>query len=263
MAALIATGDWRPWKIATGLTESVGQRRQESNACVIVIPPAKHPCFVRGTGQLSEQFTVHNFAEMPVVRDAPRVKVPIRESLLVLTRDPALSQTLKGLGSDHNIVSVAAETDLAGELVGNHQMGAAIIDAAAVTGAIEQLTEKLKSQFPDLVLIVAGSGSDQTALTAQITSGTVYRFLHKPVSEQRVRLFVDAAWRRHGEELSAAPDSTAPTVALSEPPAALPRNLLFTGAAVVIALLAAGGWLLTRKPTPAPAGNSVAATERD
>ncbi len=181
----------------------------------------------------------------------------------MLTRDAALAETLKGLGADHNIVTVDAETDLAGELVGNHNMGAAIIDAGAVTGAIEQLTETLKSQFPELVLIVAGSGTDQTALAAQITSGTVYRFLHKPVSEQRVRLFVDAAWRRRGEELSAAPDSTATVGALPDERAALPRNLLFTGAAVVIALLAAGGWLLRAAPTPAPVANTVSTNERD
>ena len=34
----------------------------------------------------------------------------------------------------------------------------------------------------------------------QITSGVVYRFLHRPVSAPRVRLFVDAALRRHEVE---------------------------------------------------------------
>ncbi len=121
----------------------------------------------------------------------------------MLTRDKALVETLKVLGSEHNIVTVDAESDLAGELVGK-QMGVAIIDASSLASPVERLTEKLKSQFPDLVLIVAGSVNDQTALAAQITNGTVYRFLHKPVSEQRVRLFVDAAWRRHGEEIPAA-----------------------------------------------------------
>ena len=180
----------------------------------------------------------------------------------MLTRDRALAETLKVLGSDHNIVTVAAESDLAGELVGTH-MGVAIIDTGAVASAIEQLTEKLKSQFPDLVLIVAGGGNDQSALAAQITSGTVYRFLHKPVSEQRVRLFVDAAWRRHGEELSGAPDSKVPAGALPDERTPLPRNMLFIGGAVVIALLVAGGWFLTRKPTAAPVAKTVSTAARD
>jgi TonB family protein len=132
---------------ATPITESRGQRRQESNACVIVMMP------------LSEQSTVHNFAPTPIASDVPRAQLPTlqpaqaRESLVVLTRDPALVEALKALGSEHNIVTV------------------------------------------------------------------------------------DAAWRRHGEEIPVA-------AAAAEGPAA-PRNVLFIGGAVAIALLAAGGWFLT------------------
>jgi TonB family protein len=202
---------------------------------------------------LSEQSTVHNFAGTPVATDVPRAQVPTRESLVVLTRDKALVETLKALGSEHNIVTVDAESDLAGELVGKH-MGVAIIDASSLASPVERLTEKLKAQFPDLVLIVAGGLNDQTALAAQITSGTVYRFLHKPVSEQRVRLFVDAAWRRHSEEpVEAAPDE----------PSGPPRTTLIIGAAVTVALLAAGGWFLTRKSPPTPVAPTVMTPERD
>ena len=74
---------------------------------------------------------MHNFAETPVVSDEPRAQVPTGESLVVLTRDPALAETLKVLGSEHDIVTVDAEPDLAGELVGK-DMGVAIIDAACL-----------------------------------------------------------------------------------------------------------------------------------
>jgi len=191
-------------------------------------------------------------AGTPVVTDESRTPVPTGESLVVLTRDPALAETLKVLGSEHNIVSVDAESDLAGELVGK---SVAILDASAVTTPIGRLTDKLQSQFPDLVLIVAGTISDQTALATQITNGTVYRFLHKPVSEQRVKLFVEAAWRRHGEEI--------PAARLAEENPTPPRTGLFLGGAVVVALLAAGGWFMTRKPAPAPVSKTVATTERD
>jgi TonB family protein len=206
---------------------------------------------------------VHNFAGTPVVSDVPRTQVPTRQSLVVLTRDGALAETLKGLGTEHTIVTVNAESHLAGELVGKH-MGVAIIDTGAVATAIERLTGKLKEQFPDLVLIVAGSVNDQTALGAQITSGAVYRFLHKPVSEQRVKLFVEAAWRRHGEALSGVASSAAPTSAVADEQPAIPRNMLFMGGALVVALLAAGGWFLTRKPAQAPTVSGTLATpERD
>ena len=202
---------------------------------------------------LSEQPTVHNFAGTPVAADVPRTQVPTRESLVVLTRDKALVETLKAVGSEHTLVTVDVESDLAGELVGK-QMGVAIIDASSLASPVERLTEKLTAQFPDLVLIVAGGIKDQTALAAQITSGAVYRFLHKPVSEQRVRLFVDAAWRRHDEEpVEVAPDE----------PSGPPRTTLVIGAAVSVALLAAGGWFLTRKSAPTPVAATVMAPERD
>src|SRR5206468_1569730 len=89
----------------------------------------------------------------------------------------------------------------------------------------------------------------------QITNGTVYRFLHKPVSEQRVKLFVDAAWRRHGQEIPA-------ETASGENPTP-PRTALVIGGAVVVALLAAGGWFMTRKPAPATLSKTVAPSERD
>jgi len=186
------------------------------------------------------------------VTDGSRTQVPTGESLVVLTRDPALAETLKALGSENNIVTVDAESDLADELVGK---SVAILDASAVATPIGRLTDRLQSQFPDLVLIVAGTINDQTALAAQITNGTVYRFLHKPVSEQRVKLFVEAAWRRHGEEI--------PAAGLAEEIPTQPRTALFIGGAVAVALLAAGGWFMTRKPAPAPISKTVATTEQD
>lgn len=174
----------------------------------------------------------------------PRERVPTSESLVVLTRDKALVETLKVLGSQHSLISVDAESELAGELLGK-QTGVAIIDAAAATTPVERLTEKLKAQFPDLVLIVAGRLDDQSALAAQITSGMVYRFLHKPVSEQRVKLFVDAAWRRHDE--AGVTDPAAATDDLADERESLPRKTLLIGGLVLATLVAAGGWFMTRK----------------
>src|SRR5882757_5650162 len=225
-----------------------------SNACVIVIPPADKLASA-GTLNFSEQPTVHEFAGTPVVSDMPRERVPTGESLVVLTRDKALVETLSVLGAEHSVVTVEAESDLAGELLAK-QIGVAIIDAAAASTAVERLTERLKSQFPDLVLIVAGRLDDQSGLAAQITSGTVYRFLHKPVSEQRVKLFVDAAWRRHGEELSGSSDPMGTTGVLPDERTPLPRSALLVGGAVLAALVASGGWLMTRKPDTTPASMS-------
>src|SRR5215213_5960184 len=119
---------------------------------------------------------------------------PAAESLIVLTRDGVLLETLQAVASAHRIRAVSSEEELVIQLVNDHG-GVAVIDTDALATPANQLTEQLKTQFPDLVLVVAGNSQDQMAFAAQIATGAVYRFLHKPLSEQRVRLLVDAAWR--------------------------------------------------------------------
>ena len=178
---------------------------------------------------------------------SPREMTDVPESLVVLTHDAELLQTLRSVAAEHQIATVGAEADLAAHLLDDHA-GVAILDTAAVTSPIGQLAERLKSQFPDLVLVVAGHLSDQATLSALITRGVVYRFLHKPVSEQRVRLFVDAAWRRHGVEHAEIVEATATN--LRKPawlrPTASPKNLWIAGGAVAAVSLIAGGiWLFS------------------
>jgi len=166
------------------------------------------------------------------------VVTDFRESLVVLTHDAELLQTLRAVATDHDISTVGAEADLANHLLNDHA-GVAVLDTDFVTTPIHQLCDRLKSQFPDLVLVVAGRHEDQGQLTAQITRGTVYRFLHKPVSEQRVRLFVTAAWRRHGVEHAEVLEATATN--LRKPvwntPKAPPKNMMWIGGAAALILV--------------------------
>jgi len=121
------------------------------------------------------------------------------QPLIVLTRDPQLVATLKQVtDAAHKVLPVGSEVDLSGALL-NHQGGVAVLDCAAIASSPGQLIDRVHAQFPELVLIVAGGVDEQGMLAAQITSGSVHRFLHKPLSEQRVRLFVEAAWRRHAQ----------------------------------------------------------------
>ena len=108
--------------------------------------------------------------------------------------------TLKRVsGTAHAVRVVGSELDLSAALM-THHAGVAVLDCTAVVSPVATLTERLHAQFPDLVLIVAGSADEQGRLSAQIADGSVHRFLHKPLSEQRVRLFVEAAWRRHAQD---------------------------------------------------------------
>lgn len=186
-----------------------------------------------------------------------------RESLVVLTHDAELLETLRTVAATHHDIStVGAEADLAAHLIEDHA-GVAVLDTASVTTPIAQLADRLKTQFPDLVLIVAGNASDQAALATQITRGTVYRFLHKPLSEQRVRLFVDAAWRRHGVEHAEIVEATASNlrkpVWLVHKPSK--KNLLWIGGGVAgVIVLALIAWSLSgpsRTPDSVPNASDI------
>jgi len=124
--------------------------------------------------------------------------------LVALTQDAKLIEVLRTVAqAQHPVSTVGSELDLAGALM-TQLGGVAVLDAAAVASPIAQLAARLSAQFPDLILIAAGGIDDQGALAQLIADGVVHRFLHKPVSEQRVRLFVDAAWRRHAEAVAGA-----------------------------------------------------------
>ena len=128
--------------------------------------------------------------------------------LLVLSHDKKLLDALRQVSDARHEVCVAgSEVDLATSLVAHHA-GVVVLDTAALSSPAPQLTARLHTQFPDVVLIVAGTGHEQGTMTAQITDGSVHRFLHKPVSEQRVRLFVESAWRRHAEAQTSARAAT-------------------------------------------------------
>jgi TonB family protein len=182
------------------------------------------------------------------------------ESLVVLTHDTELLQTLRAVATEHEISTVGAEADLAAHLLDDHA-GVAVLDTAAITSPVGQLADRLKSQFPDLVLVVAGNANDQSVLTTQITRGTVYRFLHKPVSEQRVRLFVNAAWRRHGVEHAEIIEATASN--LRKPAWVTPKpkkNVLYIGGAIAAAVVLILATYFVTRQGPAPAVADAAAS---
>lgn len=185
-----------------------------------------------------------NPTDVPDVEPAPQFEMRVRESLVVLTHDASLTTAVRAVtAQDHELFIVHAEGDLVTHLLGG-AAGVVVLDTTAVATPIAQLTQGLKAQFPDVVLIVAGGAYEQAAVTAQVTSGAVYRFLHKPASEQRIRLFIDAAWRRRGGE-HASGNTTRTLTTFGEP--AAPRRLalpLGISALVVAAVAGIGGWLM-------------------
>jgi protein TonB len=168
----------------------------------------------------------------------------------VLSRDAALVDTLEVLSFPHEVIVVPREVDLTSSLESD-EARVVLLDNAAVAQPIEQLTEQLSSSFPDAVLLVAGEAREQTALAGQVARGIVYRFLHKPVSAPRIKLFLDAAWRRRTQVgalatvTSSRPRRPPPELQplTLERPAALPNVWLISGIAGVAVVTAILAWL--------------------
>jgi TonB family protein len=180
--------------------------------------------------------------------------------LVVLSKDDGLIDTLERVvTSDHAITLCISESELAEQIFAGRG-GVALVDAAASSESLSSLTQRLRQQFPDLVLVVAGSAQHQGELAAQIASGEVYRFLHKPVSEQRVRLFVEAAMRRHDEEHAVLPTpARRPADPTFGSPATNGRRWLLPAVLLAAAGIAAA-WVLGRDDTTAAdSGGAVAA----
>jgi protein TonB len=174
--------------------------------------------------------------------------------LVALTRDPQLLATLRRVADPaHSVVLVGSELDLTTALM-TSDAGVALVDCAGIATSVATLTQRLSAQFPDLVLIVAGGIDEQGMLATQITDGSVHRFLHKPFSEQRVRLFVESAWRRY-EDTRTLPH---PTLASTMPGSG--RSARWgPWVAVVAAAAAVLLWLTLRLPEAPPAAPPAAA----
>jgi TonB family protein len=184
------------------------------------------------------------------------------QPLIALTRDAQLVATLKTVSDpSHAVLPVGSEVDLSGALF-RHQGGVAVIDCAAVATSVPQLIDRLHAQFPELVLIVAGRADQQGVLASHITDGSVHRFLHRPLSEQRVRLFVGSAWRRHAQGAVVPEAAPAP-----RPPRRGRAALVLLGLAALLGVAAPLAWreLRARQEAPhvAAAPNAEAVTGDD
>ena len=173
--------------------------------------------------------------------------------LVALTQDVKLIEALRTVADvQRPVKAVGSEVDLAAALM-THNGGVAVLDAAAVASPIAQLAARLNTQFPDLILIAVGGINDQGALAQLIADGSVHRFLHKPVSEQRVRLFVGAAWRRHEEVASGAQLASASSAAAGKARSMHGRLLGVAAILVVMAVLACLTWRALHEPSAAAA----------
>jgi TonB family protein len=161
--------------------------------------------------------------------------------LVVLTADDAFLQTLReAVGGARRLWHVPS-ADKVSDLLVAGEVGIVVIDVQALHEGARVFVEQIKRQFPDLVLVAAGHRDDETALAGLISAGSVYRFIHKPMSPARAKLFAEAAIRKYeGQRQRAA---QMPVRKRASPAG---RAWLFGGIAAAAAAVALIAWIAHR-----------------
>src|ERR1700719_2102712 len=119
--------------------------------------------------------------------------------LVVLTADEIFLQTLReAVGGARRLWHVPS-ADKVSDLLVAGEVGILVLDVQALNETAAVFVGQIKRQFPDLVVVVAGNRDAENALAGLISAGIVYRFIHKPMSPGRARLFADAAVKKYGE----------------------------------------------------------------
>ena len=182
---------------------------------------------------------------LPVPNEAaPAVTVaPAAEAMLVdvvvLTADQELFHSARDAVGERNPVWRARSADEAADLLITGRCGVLVVDMASVSTRADTLIEQIVEQFPDVIVCVAGTRADEPLLAPLISSGLVYRFMHKPASARRAGMFLQAAIRRHVEcrDGRAANDPLLPLLrGLRQPTAGMPRGYLVLIGLVALAL---------------------------
>ena len=129
--------------------------------------------------------------------------------LVVLTGDEAFLQTLReAVGGARRLWHVPT-ADKVSDLLVAGEVGILVLDVTALNEPASTFVGQIKRQFPDLVVVVAGNRDSEIALAALISAGIVYRFIHKPMSPNRARLFVEAAVRKNSDQRRMAAETPA------------------------------------------------------
>jgi TonB family protein len=127
--------------------------------------------------------------------------------LLVLTTDEIFLQTLRdAVGGARRLWHVLS-ADKVSDLLVAGEVGIVVLDAQALQETASVFVAQIKRQFPDLVIVAAGHRDDETSLAGLISAGLVYRFIHKPMSPARAKLFAEAAIKKYEEQRRRAAES--------------------------------------------------------
>ncbi|MBP6514197.1 MAG: hypothetical protein KA224_03410 [Steroidobacteraceae bacterium] len=146
-------------------------------------------------------------------------------NLIVLTADSALIDMLRAGTEGRHRIWRADSIERAGELLKAARLGVVLLDAGLGGFDTPTLVARVSTELPNVPLLVAGRRDDESSLAEQISSGEIFRFMHKPLSPERTRTFIDAAVRRRLEldpDAAKAPEVQVPPESVLPPLAPVP-----------------------------------------
>jgi DNA-binding NarL/FixJ family response regulator len=119
--------------------------------------------------------------------------------VVVLSSDAGLLEVLRdSAGSEHSLWDAPSADSAVDHLVGG-RCDVLVADLGSLPGDAAATIVRLQAQFPELIVMATGSREEEGTVGALISSGQIYRFLHKPVSPARASQFLNAATRRYNE----------------------------------------------------------------
>ncbi len=133
---------------------------------------------------------------------APSLELPKSPAVVALSEDHPLLQSLTEAVIERIAVFTCPSADrFVDQLVAN---GAeiALIDAAIAPKPVDVFLLALHRQFPQLQLLLVGTAELQSQFASQIGDGTLFRFVPKPASAQRLKSLLFAALHHRDRALA-------------------------------------------------------------
>lgn len=165
--------------------------------------------------------------------------------VVVLTSDAGLLEALRSsAGSEHALWDVPSADAAVDYLVGG-RCDVLIADLGSLRGDVASLLERLQVQFPELIFMAIGRREDEGTVASLLSTGRIYRYLHKPISPGRAFQFLNAATRRYNDMRDGQPIAlqTVRTIARKRP---YLGKAIAAGAGALAAVVAFTLWWYSR-----------------
>jgi DNA-binding NarL/FixJ family response regulator len=171
--------------------------------------------------------------------------------VVVLSSDMGLLEVLRdAAGSEHALWDAPSADSAVDHLVGG-RCDVLIADLGSLHGDPAGLIVRLQAQFPELIVMATGRREEEGSLATLISSGRIYRFLHKPVSPPRATQFLNAATRRHNELRDVQPVALQTVRMIARKQPVLSKALLAAIGIGLLAVIAVAIWFSRAPDLPA------------